>query len=124
MCSTSHDDYHIALQYTDTIQDDLERCRAIKQLEEMEKELDDLLLEQTQVDELQFVLQEETQKFETLQRVVKKKEEEVKKCYDNLATLAVDFQLLKVAPSEVASTAGHQSSDSHSSGRSGVSLPL
>lgn len=72
MCMPSHDTNHIVLQYSDAIQGDLERYRAIKQLEEMGTELDNLL-EQAQVDELAASLQEESQKFDALQRVVRKK---------------------------------------------------
>lgn len=96
------------------IQDEIERHRTIEQLEELEKEFDDLL-EQADVDSLLAALQEETEKFNTVQRVVKKKEEEVKKCHDNLTILAADFQLLKIVPSEHAT--------SHASSSSGVPLP-
>jgi hypothetical protein len=93
----------------------------------MEAELDDMLAKD-EVDKLRIALRQQTKQFNAVQRVVNKKEEEVKKCYDNLTTLAADFQLLEIVPSEVATTDAHQSSGDHSSFDSaevagGVTLP-
>lgn len=82
----------------------------------MEAELDELLAAD-QSDELRIALRHQTKKFNTVQKVVNKKEEEVKKCYDHLTTLAADLQLLKIVPSEVA-TDTSQSSGGHSSSNS------
>jgi hypothetical protein len=83
----------------------------------LEAELDELLAAD-QSDELRVALRQQIKKFNTVQRVVNKKEEEVKKCYDHLTTLAADLQLLRIAPSESATTAAHQSSGGHSSSNS------
>jgi hypothetical protein len=84
----------------------------------MERELAETL-EKVDVDALQVALREQTRSFNNVQRMVKKKETEVKKCYDNLTTLATDFQLVEIVPSEIATTEPHESSGGRSSANSG-----
>ena len=83
----------------------------------MEEELDDTLAK-VDVEDPRVALREETRKFNAVQRVVKKKEKGVTKHYDRLTTLAADFQLLEIVPSDTATTQARQSSGGRSSSNS------
>ncbi|KAH0341173.1 hypothetical protein KCU81_g6427, partial [Aureobasidium melanogenum] len=93
------------------LEEEIERRQKFDKLADLEDELDNLL-EQAGDDSLHIAVREETKKVNDLQRVFQKQEGEVKKCYDNLSTLAADFQLLDVAPSTIAHSSGSHSSNS------------
>ncbi|KAG9513917.1 hypothetical protein KCV07_g8476, partial [Aureobasidium melanogenum] len=104
------------------LEEEMERRQKLDKLAKLQEELDELL-EKADDNSLHIAVREETKKVNGLQRVFQKQEGEVKKCYDNLSTLAAGFQLLEVAPSTVPSTVLHHSSGSNSSNASeGVQL--
>lgn len=100
----------------------MERRQKLDKLVKLQEELDELL-EKADDNSLHIAVREETKKVNGPQRVFQKQEGEVKKCYDNLSTLAADFQLLEVAPLTVPYTVLRHSSGSNSSNASeGVQL--
>ncbi|KAG9664741.1 hypothetical protein KCU64_g458, partial [Aureobasidium melanogenum] len=96
------------------LEEEIERRQKLDKLAKLQEELDELL-EQADDNSLHIAVREETKKVNGLERVFQKQEGEVKKCHDNLSTLAADFQLLEVAPSTISSAVLHHNSGSDSS---------